>query len=251
MAIKITEIKNLSNGSTLGEAESAELEKFNNKTSFATEIQTPKADADATKWNKFNKDDNIQVTWADDTTNEVSARAVNGTYSLSDDKKTVTISGLQDASKYSIGINGQIAIGDPKKIEDAALVSISLGNIRTPSNPKADTIINLSDKTYSEEGTQINLTALLAWIKGQDEGSENIKLPSDKDDGSSPIEPNDFMIEFKELYYNTTQKTFDIDVHNSAGSEITFGAFTIKNVGLRITNTPIELPKKETKELAE
>lgn len=247
MAIKITDIKNLSNGQT---SDPTEVAKFNNQTECTSKIIA--TGVDSSKWIRFNNQDNIQVTWADDseTPVKVSARAVNGTYSISDDKGTVTISGLQDASKYSIGINGQIAIGDPKKIEDAALVSISIGNIRSGANPKADTIINLSDKTYSDEGTQINLTALLAWIQGQDEGSEKPALPVAGDGTDSPIKPNDFMIEFKELYYNTTQKTFDIDVHNSKGSEITFGSFTIKNVGLRITNTPIELPKKETKELA-
>jgi hypothetical protein len=245
MAIKITEIKNLSNGTVV---KSTESDKFDNQTQGAAKITA--AGVVSEEWNKFNEKDNIQVTWTDDTTpNKPLARAVNGTYSISDDK-TVTISGLQDASKYSIGINGQIAIGKPGAT-DAALVSISMGNIRSEANPKADTIINLSDKTYSDKGTQINLTALLAWIQGQDEGSEKPALPEAGDGTPSPIKPNDFMIEFKELYYNITQKTFDIDVHNSAGSEITFGAFTIKNVGLRITNTPIELPKKETKELAE
>lgn len=243
MAITITKIKNLTNREVV---EVTGLTGFNNQVAFADEIINKTATA--ADWRGFIPTDNIQVTWSDDTTKKIVTRAVNGTIKIDGEK--VTISGLENASKYSIGLNGQIAVGDPKTPTDAALVSVSIGNLVSKDNPKADTLINLSDKTYADEGTQINLTALLAWIQGQDKGSEKPELPKGEDGAPSPIKPDDFMIEFKELYYNTTQKTFDINVQSSAESEIEFGSFTIKKAGLRITNTLIELPKKETKALA-
>jgi hypothetical protein len=226
----ITEIKNLSSNIP-AITEATELAKFNSNGTFAEKITAENVTANT--WKDFaTANDNIQVTWANGAT--VVYRAVGGTFALSG--TTVTISGLANASKYSVGINGQLTIGPAGNDAAAAIVNVRIGNLVTKINPKGDWIIDFSDKTDEAGGSEINLAVLIDWIK-RNTGDDTVpQLPAIKGEDGTDKNPGDFIILFKDFYYNITQKTFDFWVTSKEGQTIKFGSFTIKKVGFRVTN---------------
>lgn len=224
---KITEVKNLTKSKSI--TDQAELDKFGDVTGFTDKLTS--ATATAATWADFAAADNIEVTWKDG--DKVVARGVGGTYSLND--KTVTITGLANASKFTIGVNGEIAIG-PKAGNAAAIVRVNMTNAVSEQNPKGDTIIDFSDKTNNAEGSVINLADLLVWLKDNTGTSDDVKVPDVKDTAGNPVKAESFQIQFKNFYFNITQRTFDFWVVSKAGQSIQFGNFTISNVGFRITN---------------
>jgi hypothetical protein len=226
----ISEIKNLTKNTT-PITNATELAKFDSKGAFAEKITAQNITVDT--WKDFaTANDNIQVTWSDGAT--VIARAVNGTFSQTG--TTVTINGLADASKYSVGVNGQITIGPEGNDAAAAILNIRLGNLITKQNPKGDWIIDFSDKTDDAEGSEINLKVLIDWIMKNTGDTNAPQLPAIKGDDGTDKKPEDFIILFKDFYYNITQKTFDFWVTSKEGQTIKFGSFTIKKVGFRVTN---------------
>ncbi len=50
----------------------------------------------------------------------------------------------------------------------------------------------------------------------------------------------DFEIIFNEFHFNMTSKTFKFDVQSKKDQSITFGNFTLKEVGFLVTNEPYE-----------
>ena len=221
MAVTISEIQNLTTSDVLS---NEDIAKFNNATAYAATIEAK--DVTST----WKASDNIQVTWSNG--NKVVTRAVNGTIAVADGK--CTISGLVDVSKYSVGLNGQIGIG-PKTNPEAVLVSVRIGNIPTANNPKADWIIDFSDKQESAPGTSIKLNELVEWIQGKSNDTTAVSFPPVK---AGEKEIKDYTIEFKDFYYNATQNTFDFNVQSKDGDTIQFGNFSIKKAGFRVTNTP-------------
>jgi hypothetical protein len=229
MALKITKIRNLTAKKDL---KADDLTKFNHQTEYSDTIST-----EVTIAENWNSNDNIQVEWSEGT--EL-IRAVGGTF-----KKVgaiVTISGLDSVSKYSFDVNGQLSIG-PEANPDAVVLSVRIGNRPSAQNPKADLIINFSDTEDGAPGTSIKLNQLVDWIKGKAGDTEVVEFPK-KEGGDPASQPENFEIEFKKLYYNITQNTFDINVQSKADTQMTFGNFTIKKVGFRVTNTPVTLDSK-------
>lgn len=251
MAITITEIRNLTNSAIVPITDKAKLKDFKPQDNFATTIINE--EGTHADWASFNTTDNIQVTWNNGTS--AVYRGVGGTVKLEGEAGTgkgkITISSLSNASKYSVGLNGQIDIGptpaDPKNVPVS--VSVRIGNIPTPSNPRGDMLIDFSDKEDGAPGTSIELGALINWIQGQTGDSEaTIALPEIKDDAGAPKDLKKFRILFNAFHFNTTQNTFDFDVSSEDGDSITFGNFTIKKVGFRVTNEAVALPAAETSE---
>lgn len=238
----ITKIENLSNN-IAPITDAAELAKFDSKDAFAEKITA--TGVTAATWATFaTANDNIQVTWSNGAT--VVSRAVGGTFAQTG--TTVTISGLANASKYSVGVNGQLLIGPEGQDDAAAIVNVRMGNLVTKINPKGDWIIDFSDKTDDAGGSSINLKVLIDWIKRNTGDTGAVpELPPVKGEDGVAKKPEDFIIEFKDFYYNITQKTFDFWVTSKDGQTITFGAFTIKKVGFRVTNIAVnpslEAPK--------
>jgi hypothetical protein len=231
----ITEIKNLSRNNT-PITNATELAKFDSKGAFAEKITAQNITADA--WKDFAvANDNIQVTWSNGATDIT--RAVGGTFAQTG--TAVTISGLVNASKYSVGVNGQIAIGPEGNDAAAALVNVRVGNLVTVQNPKGDWIIDFSDKTDDAAGSEINLKVLIDWIMKNTGDTTVPQLPAVKGEDGVVKKPEDFIIQFKDFYFNTTQKTFDFWVTSKEGQNIKFGNFTIKKVGFRVTNVAAPL----------
>jgi hypothetical protein len=255
MAITITEIRNLTNPAIDPITDKAKLKDFKPQDNFATKIINEKGThAD---WTSFNTTDNIQVTWNNGT--KALYRGVGGKIELGGEatanKGIITISGLSNASKYSVGLNGQIDIGptppDPKNVPVS--VSVRIGNIPTLSNPSGDMLIDFSDKEDGAPGTSIELGALISWIKGQTGDSDaTIEIPEVEGEGGETKDLTKFRILFNAFHFNITQKPFDFDVSSEDGDTITFGNFTIKKVGFRVTNETVTLPAaKETEALPE
>jgi len=225
MALTITEIKNLTTPATV-----TDLGNYSFK-GTTTDTITIKKEAAELGWKAT---DNIQVTWSEGTNVK---RAVNGTL----DSANNAIIGLVDVSKYSVGLSGQIGIG-PESNEEAVLVSVRIGNIPSERNPKADWIIDFSDKQDGAPGTYIKLNELVAWIQKRSGDNTKVSLPPVKEGGK---DLNEFTIEFKEFYYNITQNTFDFNVQSKEGdSSVELGNFKIKKVGFRVTNAPQTVVKK-------
>ncbi|WP_374172950.1 hypothetical protein [Flavobacterium tructae] len=227
MAVAITEIKNLRTSDLLSEEN---VKKFDNQTAYSSTIV---ADGITSDWIPS---DNIQVTWKD--ADKVIARAVGGSMTI--DETKYTISGLIDVSNYKFGLNGEIEIGPKDKSEPAVVVSVRIGNIPSVKNPKADWIIDFSDKEDGKPGSSIKLKNLVGWI--QDKAGDNSK-PTYPEIGKGK-EPGELEIIFREFYFNTTQNTFDFNVETKNGDEFKFGNFTIKKAGFRITNTPVVIDTK-------
>lgn len=247
MATTITEIRNLTKNTTI---DPTKLIGFDSQEMFSDTITNDKA----TKkdWTSFaTNTDNIQVTWKDG--EKVIARAVGGRIKIEgktgEGNGIITISDLMDVSGLSLGLNGQIEIA-PKESTDptpTAVISVRVGNI----NERRDWLIDLSDKKDGAPGTSVRLDSLVAWAQGQTGDTTDVALPSTgEDDPANKPALKDFTVEFNQLHFNITQKTFDIDVSSKKGDEIKFGNFTIKNVGFRLTNETVEISEK-TKELPE
>jgi hypothetical protein len=231
----ITEIRNLTNNTVT--IPKTDFEQFDNKEAFSETITA--TIETLTKWNKIKLDDNIQVTW------DNGDRAVGGTVKI--DKKEVTISGLILVSKISMGLNGQIKIApktepDPVK-NPTAVISVRMGNIPSDVNPNGDWLIDLSDKQDGATGTSVRLDSLITWIGSQTgDDTTDVAIPQTGDEASDQPKLEEFTVEFNQFHFNITQKTFDIDVSSKKGQSLTFGNFTIENVGFRLTNEPISLP---------
>jgi hypothetical protein len=244
MPTTIAEIKNLTKGSA-AISDAAELAKFDSGAEFTVKITAN--NATAATWAGFaSPNDNVQVTWKDG--EKVVARGVDGRFAISG--TTVTISGLTNASKFSLGLNGQIAIGPKDKEAEAALLSVRMGNIVTTQNPSGDWIIDFSDKTDGATGSEINLKVLIDWLKDTtgDTPDENLLPEMKGETGTKSKKPEDFIIEFKNFYFNITKKTFDFWVVSKDGQTVKFGNFTIKKVGFRVTNVA---PREATPAIAD
>jgi len=232
MAVTIKTIRNLTLKDDLAPAEAA---KFSNQTAYSETISGEAEIPDT--WKPAH---NIQVLWSEG--NKVVTRAISGT--LAKEAKKVTISELVDVSKYSFGINGQLAIG-PKTKPEAVLLSVRVGNLPSVQNPKADWIIDFSDNEDGAPGTSIKLNELVDWIKDKsDDADAAVEFP-EKEGEAEDKQPKNFEIEFKKFYYNITQNTFDFNVESKDGNEMTFGKFTIKKVGFRVTNAPLAVKTEE------
>ncbi|MCC9020467.1 hypothetical protein [Flavobacterium lipolyticum] len=231
MAVAITEIKNLRTSDLLSEEN---VKKFDNQIAYSSTIV---ADGIISDWIST---DNIQVTWKD--ADKVIARAVGGRMTI--DKTKYTISGLINVSNYKFGLNGEIEIGPKDKSEPAVVVSVRIGNIPSVKNPKADWIIDFSDKEDGKPGSSIKLKNLVEWIQDKTGDTEKPAYPESEKDNK----PEDLSIVFKEFYFNITQNTFDFDVQTQKESDFKFGKFIIKKAGFRVTNTPVVV---DTKALAE
>ncbi len=146
-----------------------------------------------------------------------------------------------------MGVHGQIEIG-PENSDDeedpVANVGIRVGNIPSEMNPNGDWFIDLSDKQDGATGTFVRLDSLITWI-GREAGTntKDVAIPQTGDEAGDTPKLEDFTVEFNQFHFNVTQKTFDIDVSSKKGQSITFGNFTIKNVGFRLTNEPVSLPE--------
>ncbi|GGH59185.1 hypothetical protein HNQ91_000578 [Filimonas zeae] len=238
-----TTIKLIKNLTTKKEAPPAELTKFDIQAGFADTITA--AGFTATAWADFAGDnDNIQVTWQDET-EKLIARGVGGRFAIKEGK--IVISGLKNASKYSAEVSGELAIGPKGDDKAAALLRVRIGNMVSDTNKSGDTIINFSDKTDSVAGgSEINLKVLIDWIlESSKDKTSKPELPKIEDGNGGVKKPEDFVIVFKNFYYNITQNTFDFWVESKAGSEITFGNFTIKKAGFRVTNMAATAEVKE------
>jgi hypothetical protein len=252
MAASIKEIINLSRSGENAKMPAAKVALFSPANMMSESVTSSKlTDAADKSWAEgFAKDnDNIQVTWTDGAAKPQLTRAIAGNYAYDKETGVITISELQDASKYRFNLNGKIEIGPVKEELKAAnppvSISVRLGNMITEANPKGDTIIDFSDKTDGAKGTQIELAALIDWIgdkSGDTDGK--LELPSGSDDAAV----NKCKIEFKQFYFNITQKTFDFSVQTAEGTSFQIGSFTIKQAAIQFTNVPTKLPaKKETK----
>ncbi|WP_452600605.1 hypothetical protein [Pontimicrobium sp. MEBiC06410] len=250
MAITISEIKNLTKGTTTAITDKPKLKDFDKQGTFSATIVNKKATL--TDWDGFEAGDNIQVIWKDGT--KVVARGVGGTIKKEGTEAgevVITISDLTDVSKYSVGLNGQMEIGEEGNPSKAALVSVRIGNLKTKENPKADWIIDFSDKTGKAEGSEIDVKTLIAWIQKKTGDNNKPELPAIKDKDGNDKSVEDFIIEFKDFYYNITQKVFDFNIASKEGNEITFGDFTIKNVGFRVTNNAVTIEETTEEESTE
>lgn len=249
MAITITEIRNLTDGKIPPVKTVAKLSGFSSQGNFIDTITNIEATLE--NWDGFTSTDNIQVTWSDEN-KKVIYRGVGGILKKEGEtgpkKGKITISGLMDASKFSLGLNGQIEIG-PKietPTDPVAVISVRIGNL----NSRRDWIIDLSDKQDGAAGTSVRLDSLIAWAGGQTgDDTTNVAIPQtgDEAEGNTPA-LEDFTVEFNAFNFNVTQKTFDIDVSSKKGDAITFGALTIKNVGFRVSNESVALAAASTEE---
>lgn len=187
--------------------------------------------------------DDIQVIWQQKKDQEPATtkfRAVGGTMSYDATTKLVTITGLKDVSKVKVGLSGVLDIG-PAPTEqvpnpEVARISVRIGNI----NELNQWIMDFSAKSdAAPEGSYIKLKALLDWVKDKAPTDGDADLPQVGAEGSqSALDPSTFTIVFNEFHFNIDRKTFNIDISSKAGDSITFGAFTIRQVGFRVTNEP-------------
>ncbi len=236
MSTKIKEIKNLTKGSKPID-DAAELQKFGS-VGFNESITADSVTA--TTWAGFAAPtDNIQVSWSDDN-DKIVARAVGGKFDIKGDK--VTIKGLVNASRYGIGLNGELIIGPEGTDKTVAVLRVRIGNLVTKQNPSGDLIIDFSDKSDDKDGSYISLQELIDWIKSKTGDSVTPELPDMGEGGGEGKTPSDFNILFKNFYFNVTQKTFDFWVVSKGDEKITFGNFTIQKVGFRITNVQEAIP---------
>lgn len=163
-----------------------------------------------------------------------------GKYTIDKTTNTnISITDLKNVSNFTLNFTGQIGIAD-----DAVMLSVRFGNM----NKNKDWIIDFSDKTSGAPGTKIKLTQLIEWIN-----KKNKEITDEQKKDNVPevaliippgISPTDqvkianYEIIFKEFHFNITKKTFRIEVSSGGeeNQEITFGAFTIKKLGLILTN---------------
>jgi hypothetical protein len=243
----ITGISNLTQGTSV---DANELTKY--KLSDSMDAVTGAAlDPDKTKGFAL-ATDNIQVTWTVTDKATKAHRSVGGKWVPDTTGANATISNLMDVSKYSIGLTGAIDIGPGGK---AASLSVSFGNF----NPGGEWIIDFSNKRDGATGSEIHLQDLIDWIRdnnkaGAGKDDTDAKLPEivkTDDPNKAKLTASQFTIQFKSFYFNITRGTFDFWVKSSESESITFGNFTIKSIGFRVTNVPVPLPAsaQETKEL--
>ncbi|MCW3122812.1 MAG: hypothetical protein JWQ38_2304 [Flavipsychrobacter sp.] len=189
---------------------------------------------------------NIQVIWAlvKDNKPKTKYRGVGGSLTYDAATKEFSITGLKNVSKLSLGVSGILdigpvpVVGQPKPV--VAHLNVSIGNL----NKEGDWIINLSKKDKDGEGSYIKLNALIDWAKTKapiDDEVSTLELPTEGSE-EAPVavqkKPEDFTIMFNDMYINITNKTFRFDVQSKAGEEMTFGNFTIRDIGFIVTNEP-------------
>ena len=115
-------------------------------------------------------------------------------------------------------------------------------------------MIDLSDRQEGNPPSSLNVSALIKWVKGKaSEQAEPEIDPEIKTGDGTPLKDKlkTFIVNFEQFHFNITKKTFDIDIRSAAGSEITFGAFTLKEVGFQLTNEVKEEKTEPKKELTE
>lgn len=181
-------------------------------------------------------------------------------------KATLNLSGtdnktakLTPRSSVTLNFRGQMAIGPEAK--PAVELAVRFGNM----NKNKDWIIDFSDKLGDEAipGTNINVGGLIEWLNKKNAeiaAEENNKLGTGSNVEKLELEKPDllteeqfeqvknYIIEFKEFHFNITQKTFRIEIESKDDEQITIGSFTLKKVGLLVTNE--ELTEEEVKLLA-
>lgn len=220
----ITKIDNLTKKTTFEDA--AEVAKFTISASGDKASNGPALDI-AKNVDFATEKDNIQVTWTEGTTEH---RSLGGVYVLTG--TSATISGLVDVSQFSVGVTGELEIGKDTSI---AKLNISIGNL----NAHREWIIDFSNQRDGATGSEINLQALIDWIrtKNKDLPVTDDLPPVSKSDGTvAPVK--DFIIQFKQFYFNIDRKTFDFWVQSKEGGNLKFGEFELKSVGFRVTNVP-------------
>ena len=152
------------------------------------------------------------------------------------DKKTALIAKGDALTPAQITELTKINLALAKDPTVAARISVNIGNMNGPKH----WILDFSAKTNNGPGSYVNLTALIDWIKSTSGQQGEIKLPTEDGiplkDGGNDFNPAAYIIEFKELWFNLTTGTFSIDIKSTEGSELTFGALTVKEVGFVVTN---------------
>jgi hypothetical protein len=166
--------------------------------------------------------------------------------------KKFTLSNLEPVSSFGLNINGKLEIKDPDNTAATAVISVRMGNMGKGTNRQW--VIDLSDRQDGNPPSSLNVSALIKWVKGKSgETTEPEIDPEIKTSDGTPLKDKlrTFIVNFEQFHFNITKKTFDIDIRSAAGSEITFGAFTLKEVGFQLTNEVKEEKKPAPKELTE
>lgn len=169
------------------------------------------------------------------------------------ENKTFTLSNVEPVASFGLNINGKLEIKDPKVPPEGAptaIISVRMGNMGKGTNRQW--VIDLSDKQDGNPPSNLNVSALISWAKAKaNEQSEPEIDPEIKTGDGVALKDKlqTFIVNFEQFHFNITKKTFDIDIRSTEGSEITFGAFTLKEVGFQLTNEVKE--EKKPKELTE
>lgn len=185
----------------------------------------------------------FRVDWTDDK-GDNKAKGFEHSY----ENKTFTLSNLEPVPGFGLSINGKLEIKDPAAADSdpsSAIISVRMGNMGKGTNRQW--VIDLSDRQDGNPPSSLNLSALIKWVKAKSkEQSEPEIDPEIKTADGTPLKDKlqTFIINFEQFHFNITKKTFDIDIRSAEGSEITFGAFILKEVGFQLTN---EVRKEEKK----
>ena len=170
--------------------------------------------------------------------------------------KKFTLSNLEPVVGFGLSINGKLEIKDPAAAptdQSSAIISVRMGNMGKGTNRQW--VIDLSDTQDGNPPSSLNLSALIKWVKAKSKEQTEPEIDPDiKTGDGTPLKDKlqTFIINFEQFHFNITKKTFDIDIRSAQGSEITFGAFTLKEVGFQLTNEARKEEKKPApKELTE
>lgn len=191
-----------------------------------------------------------RVDWTDEKGNN---QAKGFEHSYAD--KTFTLSNLEPVASFGLNINGKLEIKDPNAAQPdppTAIISVRMGNMGKGTNRQW--VIDLSDRQDGNPPSSLNVSALIKWVKAKaNESSEPEIDPEIKTKDGTPLKDKlqTFIVNFEQFHFNITKKTFDIDIRSAEGSEITFGAFTLKEIGFQLTNEVRTEKKPAPKELTE
>ncbi|MGB8193418.1 MAG: hypothetical protein WCF67_15915 [Chitinophagaceae bacterium] len=191
-----------------------------------------------------------RVDWTDEK-GDNQAKGFEHTY----ENKIFKLSNLEPVGSFGLNINGKLEIKDPAAAApDAptAIINVRMGNMGKGTNRQW--VIDLSDRQEGNPPSSLNVSALIKWVKAKaKEESEPEIDPEIKTADGTPLKDKlqTFIVNFEQFHFNITKRTFDIDIRSAQGSEITFGAFTLKEVGFQLTNEVKEEKKSEPKQLTE
>ena len=191
-----------------------------------------------------------RVDWEDEKGNN-QAKGFEHSY----ENKTFTLSSLEPVASFGLNINGKLEIKDPAATAvDAptAIISVRMGNMGKGTNRQW--VIDLSDRQDGNPPSSLNVSALINWVKAKANEASSPEIdPEIRTADGTPLKDQlqTFIVNFEQFHFNITKKTFDIDIRSAQGSEITFGAFTLKEIGFQLTNEAKEEKKPAPKELTE